>query len=371
MQRMRITNGLSKDILAYFRELAKGFALRTNEDKSLMAVKYQQLDIVSHRSILWNFLQARSPGSDVVSSDLIFPFGCNMSQKMAVKRAFQNTISIVQGPPGTGKTQTILNLLCNMLLLNKRVAVVSNNNSATANVLEKLKKYELDFVAAFLGSTRNKLSFIEGQTGAAIRTPTLQANKEASMREEVLHLNQGLDKAFKTKNELAAIIQQIDALRLELDHFEKFRQETMSPDWSLRDLTFQPKVSARKLMKAWLAYEREAKHHEKAKIQSSLASTPPSNESGFLEKLLLLIRFGMAGRALFKLSIEKRIPLLQKAYYLRKLSDMEKRRKKLEASLVGFHFEERLERLTELSMQLLKHRLAKHYNNRTDRKSVV
>ena len=109
-----------------------------------MAMKYRQLDIVSHRSILSSFLQAHSPGSGLVSSDLAFLFGCNMSQKIAVQRAIQHPVSLVEGPPGTGKTQTILNLIGNMLLLKKRVAVVSNNNSAIANVLEKLKKYELD-----------------------------------------------------------------------------------------------------------------------------------------------------------------------------------------------------------------------------------
>ena len=51
---------------------------------------------------------------------------------------------MIQGPPGTGKTQTILNIIANILVQGKTVMVVSNNNSATANVLEKLQKYGLD-----------------------------------------------------------------------------------------------------------------------------------------------------------------------------------------------------------------------------------
>jgi predicted ATP-dependent serine protease len=149
MQRMKSSSGRSKDALAYFRELAENAALKTNEGESLLAMKYRQLDSVPHRSILSNFLQAKSPGSELVlsksTSDIIFPFGCNMSQKTAVQRAIQHPVSFIKGPPGTGKTQTILNLIANMLLQRKRVAVVSNNNSATANVFEKLKKYDLDF----------------------------------------------------------------------------------------------------------------------------------------------------------------------------------------------------------------------------------
>jgi hypothetical protein len=380
-QGIKASNGRSKDILAYFRELAEGVPLRTNEGDSLLAMKYRQLNIVSHRSILSSFLQARSPGSELVLSDLtsslIFPFGCNRSQKLAVQRAIQHPVSLVKGPPGTGKTQTVLNLIGNMLLQKKRVAVVSNNNSAIVNVLEKPKKYELDFVTAFLGSAQNKLSFIEGRTGATVRMPTLQASQEASVRKEILHLNQELDKAFETKNELAAVIQQIDAFRLESAHFEGFQQETKGRDSNARDRTFRPKVSARKLMNFWLACEREAKRHVNANVSFPLNSTLSSNESfdsfptraarrhvGLLEKIRLLLRFGLAGRVSFQLSVEERIPLLQKAYYLRKLAELEDRRKTLEVSIEGFRFDDRLERLTELSMQLLKHCLAKHYNSR-------
>lgn len=379
VQSMASSNGRSKDVLAYFRELAEGFALRTNENESLMAMKYRQLDTVSHRSILSSFLQARSLGSDLVSSDLIFPFGCNMSQKTAVQRAIQHPVSLIQGPPGTGKTQTILNLIGNMLLHKKRVAVVSSNNSATANVLEKLKKHDLDFLAAFLGSAQNKQAFIESQTDAAVQMPMLQAKQEASVRKKILHLNQELDKAFEMKNELAAIIQQIDALNLEFSHFERFHQETKDRDSNARDRMFRSKASGRKIMKAWLAYERKAKRRAKGNVSPPSSSPPTSDDSispparssiyhfGILDKLRLLLWFGMAGRVFFQLGIEERIHLLQKAYYLRKLSDLDNRRKRLERTLAGFHFDERLERLTDLSMQLLKQRLAKYYNNQPRR----
>ncbi|ACD89333.1 DNA helicase [Chlorobium limicola DSM 245] len=362
VQRMTLSDGRSSDVLAYFRELAEVSALRTNEDKSLIAMKYRHLNIVSGRSILASFLQARPPGSGTVPSDLIFPFGCNMSQKTAVQRAIEHPVSLIQGPPGTGKTQTILNLIGNMLLWRKRVAVVSSNNSATANVLEKLQKYELDFVAASLGSTRNKQVFIEGQSSDAVSMPILQADHEASVLQEISLLNKELDKAFEKKNELAAIIQQIDALRLEMDHFETFCEETKGDDLTVMDRSIQAKLSARKLLHAWLASEKELKRHAKAGLPS-----PSKRRVGFLKKMGFLLRFGMEGRAYFELSVEARIPLLQKAYYLRKLTDMENRRKTLEELLGGFRFDEHLERLRELSMQLLKHRLAELYNNRERR----
>ena len=70
----------------------------------------------------------------------------------------------------------------------------------------------------------------------------------------------------------------------------------------------------------------------------SAANCPPHRSEATLV-------FGMAGRVFFKLSIEERIPLLQKAYYLRKIADLEARRRSLEASLAGFRFDRRMERL--------------------------
>ncbi|NTV68283.1 MAG: AAA family ATPase [Chlorobaculum sp.] len=359
------SNGRSRNVLAYFRELAEGSALRTDDDQSLIAMKYQHLKSGSSRTILSGFLEARLPASKrSLPPELVFPFGCNMSQKMAVQRAIQHPVSIIQGPPGTGKTQTILNLIANLLLQNKRVAVVSNNNSATANVLEKLQKHELDFVAAFLGSNENKEAFIEAQSDEMIELPTLRPDRETSVQKEILLLNNQLDEAFVRQNELAVIMQQLAALRLEMAHFEQFYEETRSRNLKVTDRAFQPKSSAKKLLKAWHICEEEARRGPKASGPLPSASDGVSGNRSILEKIRLLFRLGLAGRALFGLSVEERIPLLQKAYYQRAIADMEARRKTLEASLAGFRFEERLERLTELSVQLLKHRLAARYNNR-------
>ena len=96
----------------------------------------------------------------------ILPFGFNTSQKDAVVKALRNKISIIEGPPGTGKTQTILNIIANAIINEKCVAVVSNNNSATKNVIDKLKKYNVDFIAAYLGKKSNKEDFIASQGNA-------------------------------------------------------------------------------------------------------------------------------------------------------------------------------------------------------------
>lgn len=83
-----------------------------------------------------------------------------------------------------------------------------------------------------------------------------------------------------------------------------------------------------------------------------------------LAKIRLLLRFGISVRVYFNLSTEECVAIFQRAYYLRKITELEIERDFLITSLKGFHFDERLERLTTLSMKLLKHHLAGHYNNR-------
>ena len=110
------------------------------------------MEFVAKNSLLEAYLNVDTYGkASATQSAPIFPFGCNRSQYKAVQNALENRISVIQGPPGTGKTQTILNILANLLLDEKTMEIVSNNNSAVENVKEKLVSTGLDFLCAQLG----------------------------------------------------------------------------------------------------------------------------------------------------------------------------------------------------------------------------
>lgn len=70
----------------------------------------------------------------------IYPFNFNISQKQAVENVNKSNILVIKGTTGTGKTQTILNIIANLVANNKTIALVLGNKEATRNVKEKLDK---------------------------------------------------------------------------------------------------------------------------------------------------------------------------------------------------------------------------------------
>lgn len=138
----------------------------------IVANQLKKIPDVPYRSFLGEYVDIRDDTTPLPKGSLerffdekpiIFPFGCNQSQKIAVERALRNGISVIQGPPGTGKTQTILNIIANIIIRRGILAVVSNNNSATKNVQEKLasEKWGLSWLVAELGSKQNRIKFFK------------------------------------------------------------------------------------------------------------------------------------------------------------------------------------------------------------------
>lgn len=162
-----LKDGKNQETFQYFKETAAAISLVAENGINILSMQYDKIQQVSEDTVLASYL---APQKDVkmpqMPEAVIYPFGLNQSQKLAVERALSSKISIIQGPPGTGKTQTILNIIANVVRSGKTVAVVSNNNSATHNVVEKLEKKNAAFLTAFLGSLANKEKFLDAQTGA-------------------------------------------------------------------------------------------------------------------------------------------------------------------------------------------------------------
>lgn len=159
-------------------------------------------------------------GTQTPGGNLIYPFGVNESQLAAVERAFSAQISVIEGPPGTGKTQTILNILANILLRGKTVAVLSNNNTAVENVYEKLKKFGLDHLVAKLGSRENREDFFNNLPSCPLDEP-----EPAPTMDEIQAILGRLKQHLHDHNTAAQLQAEIDELTIERRYLQQWQSE--------------------------------------------------------------------------------------------------------------------------------------------------
>ena len=218
----------SKSVFGYLSNVAAINPLKSEDNGApLLLRQYQDIDFINDNRAIAPYLNPKQfMLRKFNASTLIFPFGCNASQQKAVQAAFENQISIIQGPPGTGKTQTILNIVANILCQGKTVMVVSNNNSAITNVVEKLERYGMGFITALLGSRENKDAFIAAQeTQKAIPAEikqwhSIDAGKADHLR-NIDNQAKALSDVFAKQERLALARQELDAAKVEYAHFEQ------------------------------------------------------------------------------------------------------------------------------------------------------
>lgn len=195
----------SINVWEYLNEIAKYNVIPVDDDKTTsLADKYAKMDFVAKGSLVETYLNVEANKKHVVGNSApIFPFGCNRSQYNAVRSALDNMISVIQGPPGTGKTQTILNIMANLLLEGRTMEIVSNNNSAVDNIKEKLDAAGLGFICAMLGRASNKIAFVESQTGSFPDMESWKLDNAEVIHSEVISLSRELQELYEYQERLA------------------------------------------------------------------------------------------------------------------------------------------------------------------------
>ena len=251
-----LADDIANNAFEFLKRIAQVNELGKDEEHGgILPALYEKIDFIDKELAAAPYL---NPNEYYVKryrvSDLIFPFGCNSSQEKAVRCAFENQISVIQGPPGTGKTQTILNIIANILVQGKTVMVVSNNNSATANVLEKLQKYGLDFIVAPLGKRENKEAFVNNQPVVpdGLQTWSLSMTDSFQEKRQVGVTLTQLRKVFELQEGLASAKQEMKEIELEWGHFKQDNQ--------IGEETYSPKRTAKsqQIMNLWLRYQAYA-----------------------------------------------------------------------------------------------------------------
>ncbi len=345
----------AKDTFAYMKDVARINPLRNEETgEGLLTGLYDKVDFIDDRTTAACYLnpEKHEPHS-LKHDDLIYPFGCNASQKKAVATAFERQLSVIQGPPGTGKTQTILNIIANIVRQGKTVMIVSNNNSATTNVQEKLEKYGFSFIVAALGSKENKEAFIANQPAIPSECKNWKISVADSLRmKQNLHtILQRLDKMFVLQNEKAELLNEQQAVALEWKHF-------CIDNGVSEDMRLSRHNKSKRIISLWLEYQ-------------AIANGGQSEATNWFSKIRTNLKWlWMKWNCRYRLHIENEInradltPLireLQTLYYLNRQYEITKRIAEIKNELAKYDAKGLTNSLTELSMNLFKDSLADHY----------
>jgi len=344
--RTAISGDKAFNVFNYLKEIADTVGLRTEEGDNILARSYESISEIPEDCILSSLLNGSAPPSNNNSANPdFFPFGFNLSQRIAVNTAFANNLSVIEGPPGTGKTQTILNVIANAVLNGQSVAVVSSNNSATKNVYEKLEKNGIEFIAALLGNSENKKEFISSQKEIPdLSKFNLTNTQTADIKEKATTLVTQLSENLDKKNEVATLKLQIDNLKTEYEHFkETYKGKTE------KDVELKKNITAEKILELWISLEIIG---EKRK------------NINFIRRFIYRLKYGIKDKAFYINLLDEMIFICQSKYYPTKIRELSNRIEFLEHSLKNFAFDIKMKAYTEMSMQLLKAELCKRYNQK-------
>ena len=341
------------NVFDYIKEISKLSNLKNESNgEQLLPKKFKKISFLRSDVALTKYLNPKSLKKSIDGEYMpIFPFGCNNSQYVAVKRAMKNQISVIQGPPGTGKTQTILNIIANILIQGKTVQVVSNNNSATENVFEKLSssKYNLGFIVATLGKSDNKTNFISNQK---TNYPDFTSWKSDDIQDDFMQQVQEKSKKLKTvfdkQERLAQLNQELNRLKIERKYFNEYLNETnVTVDYT----KYKRSMKSNKWMKLW---------------QECQSISEVKKDINFFLKLKFFFKYGLYNFSIYSLEISQIITTFQAFYYETRENEILKELDDITAYLnnTSNHL---LDNLTNDSMKFLKNYLANKYEKNTYR----
>ena len=336
-------------VFDYLKDVASLCGITNESGENVLVKNYDRLRIVNHESALAFYLDPKKlecRGKRTASP--IFPFGCNNSQFKAVKAALENRLSVIQGPPGTGKTQTILNIIANLILARKTILVVSNNNSAIDNIKEKLAsgKYGLGFLIALLGRSDNIIDFLEHQSDeypSELENWLLTEN-DVQYRNDVICAFDTLKHLFDYQEREAQLKQELSAIETEYRYF--------SQTTGAKSLCPSKKFSAcssETAMNVWL------------KAQSYL------DRLSYLPlwfRFVLRFRYGIGTWMLRKLDPASFIRLCKETYYVSRMRELHAEIGEKEKLKEGFN----LNKACSMALSYLKHVVAKRYSGKGGRK---
>ncbi|MCI8610636.1 MAG: AAA family ATPase [Clostridiales bacterium] len=324
----------AQQTLTYLREISQ-YTADDLAEEAFLKREMDQLTFVHSESVLGRYLNQQSVESRTPSMNgIIFPFRFNLSQKVALENALTHSMSVIEGPPGTGKTQTILNILANLIIQGKTVAVTSNNNEAVKNVIEKMTKKGYGFLTALLGKKTNQDAFF-----ADLPRPHVDewdcTEKKEELVQNIESLNVRLNELLKIDRKRAQLKQELQAWQLEQEHFNEY--------YSRQDVV---EIGKLPMLRA-----------NSDRIISFLAETSLAKEREYTEKLMYRLKMLIKYRGSFRKLQQQEtsvLLLLERAFYQKQIQKLEKAVAALDNQLDGASFDALLEQHQQYSEKLFR-----------------
>ena len=348
-------------VIDYFKEILTksgevSFEIQTEEisekqinqvSSEILLKALERINIKDPRIALSKYLDASNPSLQFPSDTIIYPFGCNESQKMAVETSLHNGISIIEGPPGTGKTQTILNIIANLIVANKTVAIVSNNNSAVFNVRDKLQKCGYGMLVASLGNNENKQLFFENLDQQVVDENFKLSDEEITIAQTVIHdLDTILIDCFKNRNKLAVLKTQLLDAEIEYNHIKK-DQPLSSTALAIFDKKYFRNWTYVKLMK----------------LKDLLSKYSVNNKISLLGKLRLILQYGLFNLQTIANYYDEFYSYINHRFYELYIEHIKSEIKEIETWLKLNNEKVHLKEYIETSKELFNASLYKRYHN--------
>lgn len=322
----------------YLRKLADETGLMAEDKTNLLSKQYELVDVKRDNIPLAQFLGDKTKLRTYrLPKQVYYPFSCNTSQKEAVEAALTHQVSVIQGPPGTGKTQTILNIIANLLIAGKTVLVVSNNNSAVNNVAEKLEHEGLGFIVAKLGSVKKKEEFVADQQPLPDMS-SWHIDASSSVKQWVKDALNNVSQGFSAQLRQAELKAEYAALLKEATYNEKLATNSIDCDWLYSK-------SSSKIMELLGYYQiRQSKQIPSVFFRIKWA-----------------LKLGLPMFSFLQKDVSDVIASLENAYYIVRKAEIEKELQSVESTLQSVDIKENLRQLGAYSLQILKNEIAEHY----------
>lgn len=322
----------------YLRKLADETGLMADDKTNLLSKQYELVDVKRDDVPLAQYLGDKTKLRTYrLPKQVYYAFGCNTSQKKAVEAALTHQVSVIQGPPGTGKTQTILNIIANLLIAGKTVLVVSNNNSAVNNVAEKLEHEGLGFIVAKLGSAQKKEEFVADQQPLPDMS-SWHIDASSSVKQWVKDALNNVSQGFSAQLRQAELRAEYDALLKEATYNEKLATNSIDSDWLYSK-------SSSKIMELLVYYQiRQSKQIPSVFFRIKWA-----------------LKLGLPMFSFLQKDVSDVIASLENAYYIVRKAEIEKELQNVESTLQSVDIKENLRLLRAYSLQILKNEIAEHY----------